>query len=338
MLKIGFIGNGKSTNRYHLPFLMHREHIEVTMIYARNLDKKDRPDYPSFTYTDDLTAVMTNPAINLISVCTPIESHYMYAKMALENGKHVMVEKPFALNTEETKELFALAKEKDLVIQCYQNRRHDADFLTIQKVIESGKLGELIEVEMNYDYYRAELPAQQPFSEHNSFLYGHGVHTVDQAISYFGDPERTHFDVRQLSGADKMNDYFDLDLYYPTYKVSIRSSFYRLKPRPSFAVYGKKGVFIKETQDRQEEHLKLNYLPEGHDDFGVDLPAHYGTLTYLDKNGIYHEEKVISVNGDYGRVYDDVYRVIFESAEKKIKDEETIRVMDILERAMKERN
>ena len=44
-----------------------------------------------------------------------------------------------------------------------------------------------------------------------------------------------------------------------------------------------------------------------HDDFGKDLPEHYGTLTYYDDQGSYHEEKVPSVQGDYGRVYDDIY-------------------------------
>ena len=58
-----------------------------------------------------------------------------------------------------------------------------------------------------------------------------------------------------------MNDYFDLDLYYGILKVSIKSSYFRVKERPSFVVYGDKGCFIKANKDRQEEHLKLFYLP-----------------------------------------------------------------------------
>src|SRR5699024_12685660 len=62
----------------------------------------------------------------------PISSqfHYEYAKLALEHGKNVLVEKPFAETSAEAKELFELAKQKDLFIQCYQNRRFDSDFLT----------------------------------------------------------------------------------------------------------------------------------------------------------------------------------------------------------------
>ena len=45
-----------------------------------------------------------------------------------------------------------------MIVECYQNRRFDSDFLTVQKVIESGKLGDLLELEMHFDYYRPEVP------------------------------------------------------------------------------------------------------------------------------------------------------------------------------------
>jgi glutathionylspermidine synthase len=103
-----------------------------------------------------------------------------------------------------------------------------------------------------------------------------------------------------------------------------------VKERPSFIVYGKKGCFEKVSKDRQEEHLKLFYLPQGHEDFGVDLPQHYGTLTYYDDN-VYHEEKVPSIKGDYGRIYDGIYESIVNGAEKIIKDEQTLLQLKILE-------
>ncbi|KQY94698.1 NAD(P)-dependent oxidoreductase [Paenibacillus sp. Root52] len=336
MLNIGYIGNGKSTNRYHLPFSLNRDELNVKTIYARSLEKAEWERVPGVRYTDDISSLMNDQDIQLIVICTHTESHYNYAKMALDHGKHVLVEKPFMLTKEEAVSIFQYAKEKNLVIQCYQNRRYDSDFLTTKKVIESGKLGDLLEVEMHYDYYRPEIPnAVSQFSKYNSYLYGHGVHTIDQVLSYFGKPDRIHYDVRQLLGPGRMNDYFDLDFYYNSLKVSVKSSFFRLKPRPSFVVYGKKGVFVKQTEDRQEEHLKLFYLPKGHDDFGIDLPQHYGVLTYVDDDGTYHEEKVISEKGDYARVYDDIYQAIVNGRDKVIRDEETILAMEILENGMK---
>lgn len=334
MLKMGFIGNGKSTNRYHLPFILERENIQVKTIYNRNPKTATWDKIEGVHYTTDLEELLTDPEIQLITISTTQSSHFEYAKKVLENGKNVLVEKPFMMTYAEAKEIFELATERGLIVQCYQNRRFDSDFLTAQKVIESGKLGELLEVEMHYDYFRPEIPESvHEFKFYDSYLYGHGCHTIDQVLSYFGKPDDIHYDVRQLLGEGRMNDYFDLDFYYGITKVSVKSSYFRIKARPSFVLYGKKGMFTKETKDRQEEHLKLFYMPS-HKDFGIDLPEHYGTLTYVDDAGVWHEKKVISEVGDYGRVYDDLYEAIINGKPKQVTDEETLLQMEILEKGV----
>src|SRR5699024_7197288 len=158
--------------------------------------------------------------------------------------------------------------------------------------------------------------------------YAHGTHTVDQVISYFGKPDDIHYDIRQLLGKNRMNDYFDLDFYYNSLKISVKSSYFRIKERPSFAVYGKKGCVIKQTKDRQEEHLvQLSMLH--HKDVSLDTLEHFGVLTYDDQSNVYQEEKVTTVPGDYGRIYDDLYEAIVNGEEKAIKDEETIWQLEI---------
>lgn len=182
-------------------------------------------------YTTNLDDIYKDSEIQLVVVTTPSKFHYSTAKDALNHGKNVLVEKPFSETAAEARELFDLAKQKHLFIQCYQNRLFDSDFLTVQKVINSGLLGDLLEVESNYDYYRPEVPENTTgFSKINSFLYGHGCHTLDQAISFFGKPDKVHYDVRQLLGSGHMNDYFDIDLYYGQMKVSVASSYFRIKP------------------------------------------------------------------------------------------------------------
>lgn len=332
MLTVGFIGNGKSANRYHIPFILQRsDKIKIKMIYTRKHSRDVWDEVPGVIYTEDLQELLNDQEIQVIIISTPSQSHYELAKTVLNAGKNCVVEKPFTETLEEAKELYTLAKQKGVMIQCYQNRRFDSDFLTVQKVIESGKLGDLLELEMHFDYYRPYIPESvHEFSQINSYLYGHGCHTLDQVISYFGKPDSIHYDVRQLLGVGRMNDYFDLDLYYGTLKVSVKSSYFRAKERPSFIIYGKKGMFVKEKKDKQEEHLKMFYMPD-HEDFGVDLPHEYGTLTYYDDNNQYHEEKVVSVNGDYGRYYDALYETLINGKEKLVKDEETLLQLRILE-------
>lgn len=330
MLNIAYIGNGKSTNRYHLPFALKTKEIKVKTIYSRS-GKFNWEKIPDVHYTTDLNEIWQDPEIQLVVVCTPNQDHYPMAKEVLLHGKNALVEKPFAETSAQAKELFVLAKENNLFLQCYQNRRFDSDFLTVQKVIASGKLGDLLEVEMHYDYFRPEIPeGTHHFSVMDSYLYGHGCHTLDQVISFFGAPDQVNYDVRQLLGKGRMNDYFDLDLFFGNIKVSVKSSYFRLKERPSFVVYGTKGVFVKQTKDRQEEDLKHFYMPE-HSDFGLDFPEHYGILTYIDEAGAYHEEKVVSEVGDYSRIYQGVYESLVNGAEKIVKDEETIKQLEILE-------
>ncbi len=336
MLTIGFIGNGKSTNRYHVPFVLQREHIKIKTIYERS-PKNAWEKIEGVNYTTNIEDLLKDDEIQLVVVCTHLGSHYEFAKMVLENNKNCLVEKPFVRTSQEAKELFNLAKEKGVLIQSYQNRRFDSDFLTVQKVIEEGKLGDLLELEMHFDYFRPETP--ESVSTFNSpdetYLYGHGCHTLDQVISYFGKPDNVHYDVRQLLGKGRMNDYFDLDLYYGALKVSVKSSYFRIKERPSFVVYGKKGCFVKHHKDRQEEHLKMFYMPTNKD-FGVDTINHYGVLTYADDNGNMHEEKVKSVNGDYGRVYDDLYEAIINGKNQTITEEQILLQMEILETGVKD--
>lgn len=333
---LAFIGNGKSTNRYHMPFILNRpEKFIVKKIYSRNHARDKWAEVEGVEYTSDLDAILKDDEIDVVILSLPHNVHYSYAKQVIEAGKNCLVEKPFMETKAEAEEIFNLAKEKGVMVQAYQNRRFDGDFLTVQKVIESGVLGDLLELEMHFDYYRPEIPESvHEFHPAFSYLYGHGCHTLDQVISYFGKPDSIHYDVRQLLGEGRMNDYFDLDLYYGVLKVSVKSSYFRIKSRPSFIVYGKKGMFVKELKDKQETHLKLFYLPD-HPDFGVDTPEEWGTLTYYDDNGKYHEEKVETVTGSYSYYYDALYETIAHGKEQLVEPWQTLLLMDILETGVK---
>ena len=337
IMTIGFIGNGKSTNRYHAPFIRRLgDKIRIKMIYARHPEKRDWDRIEGVIYTDDLQKLLGDPEIQVIIVTTPMSSHYEYAKKVLQAGKNCVVEKPFTSTVKEAEELFALAKEKGLMLQGYQNRRFDSDFLTAKKIAESGVLGSLFEVEMHFDYYRPEVPEKvTEYSKDTSFLYSHACHTLDQVISWMGEPDRVYFDVRQLLGSGRMNDYFDLDLYYGVTKISVKSSYFRVKERPSFVLYGSRGMFVKQTKDRQEEHLKLFYMPE-HGDFGEDRPEDYGVLTWYDGDGVFHEEKVVTEKGGYEKYYEALYETVINGAAPCVKPEETLLVMRYLEEGTKE--
>ena len=189
-LHCAFIGFGKSTTRYHLPYVLHRQdRWQVAHIYRRRAKPEEQaPQYSHIHFTSDLDEVLNDPDVKLVVVCTHADSHFEYAKRALEAGKNVLVEKPFTPTLAQAKELFALAKSKGLTVTPYQNRRFDSCFLTAKKAIESGKLGEIVEVESHFDYYRPVAETKPGLPQDGAF-YGLGVHTMDQIISLFGRPD-----------------------------------------------------------------------------------------------------------------------------------------------------
>ena len=73
-------------------------------------------------------------------ISTPNNTHFPFAKQALTAGKHVLIEKPMCITAAEGEELNNIALEKGVVLSVYQNRRWDADFLTVQKLLQSGKV------------------------------------------------------------------------------------------------------------------------------------------------------------------------------------------------------
>lgn len=337
ILNIGFIGNGKSVNRYHAPFILSRKDLfKIKKIYTVDRSKDAWEDIEGVEYTEDLNSLLNDKDIDVIIVSTPSRFHAEYAKKAIEAGKNCVVEKPFTQQVADAIELFELAKEKGVLLEGYQNRRFDSDFLTLQKVIQSGKLGELLEIESHYDYYRPHVPESvTSYSRDASFVFNHACHTIDQIISLFGSPDKVVYDVRQILGIHRGNDYFDIDMFYGGLKVSVKSSFFRVKPRDKFVAYGKKGAFFKHTEDRQEFDLKHFYMPTN-SDFGVDRVEDYGTLIYYDDEGIYHEEKVVSERGSYTYYYEALYDTIVNGAEPLVKPEQTLKLMEIMDEAVQE--
>ena len=342
ILNIGFIGNGKGTNRYHAPFSLDRpDKFKIKTIYARHIDHSMWPAIDGVEYTTDIDVLLTDPDIDIIEISTPIRTHYDLTKAALEAGKHVVCDKAFAMTSDAAQELFDLAASKGVTAQCYQNRRFDSDFLTAKQVYESGKLGKVFEVVTHYDYWREaflKFGSEAPFNPCEGIVYGHACHCVDQLISWFGIPDSYRAEARQIFGPGHPDLYFDYDLYYDELgiKATAAANYCCAIQRPSFEIYGTRGTFIKVEKDQQERDLKHFYLPVGHDDFGLDTPEQWGLLRYYDEEGKMHEERVETVRSTYSLFFDALYETVANGAEVLVKPEETVAQIRILEDSTKD--
>ena len=341
ILNIGFIGNGKGANRYHMPFsLALPEKFKIKTVYACHLGGP-WAELPGVEYTTDLEAMLADPQIDIVEISTPHSTHYALTKQALEAGRHVVCDKAFVGTVAEAEELYALAQAKGVTVQCYQNRRFDSDYLTARKVAESGKLGKIYEIVTHYDYWREafyQMAHEGKYDRLNGIVYGHSCHCVDQLIDWLGIPNRWHAEARQICGEGTPDMTFDFDLYYDEagIKATAAASYLAAIQRPSFEVYGERGTFIKVEKDQQERDLKKFYLPAGHDDFGLDTPEQYGVLRYYDEDGTFHEERVETVRSTYCGFYEALYETVAHGAPQLVKPEETIAQLRILEDATKD--
>lgn len=335
-LNIGYIGNGKSANRYHIPFALCRpDKFNVAKIWSVHPEADPWPRVPGAAYTSDLDELLGDPDIDVVEVCSPSSFHVENARAVLEAGKHVTVDKPFAATVAQAEELFALAEEKGVTIQCYQQRRFDSDFVTAKRVMESGRLGRVFEIVTSYDYWRPHMMDGMGLHPVDNAGFGHGSHCIDQLVSWLGVPDRWSSELRQLNGPDAANDYFDVDLYYDdrNLKATAHANYDMAFDRPSFAVYGDRGAYVKWGKDQQERDLKHFYMPLGHDDFGLDEARDYGTLRYEDETG-FHEERVVSERTCYSLFYDALYETVANGAECLVRPEETLAQLRILEDGM----
>jgi scyllo-inositol 2-dehydrogenase (NADP+) len=278
-IRIALLGRGMAGTVFHAPLIRKVPELELALVAGAG----------------DAAAAIASPDIDLVVIATPNATHFPLARAALEAGKHVVVDKPFVTRLAEADALIALAAAKGRMLTVFHNRRWDGDFLTVRRLIESGRLGEIGLFEAHWDRFRPaprtgwrEAPA-----EGAGLLWDLGPHLIDQALLLFGPPESVSADVAAQREGAAVDDYFALTLRFGRRRVILSASSLVAEPRPRFAVHGTGGSFVKHGLDPQEEALKLGAAPQA---------ARPGILTAAD--GV--REEIPTVAGRYAAFYEGV--------------------------------
>ncbi len=136
--------------------------------------------------------------LDLIVVSTPPQSHAEWGLRVLESGRHVIVEKPFAVTTAEADAVLAAGAQRQLLAMVYQNRRFDPDYLALRELVRAGTLGEIFHVEAFIGNYGHPCNLWHS-DEHVSggAFYDWGAHVIDQLLDLLPEPvvsvtARTH--------------------------------------------------------------------------------------------------------------------------------------------------
>lgn len=337
-INVALCSFGMSGWVFHAPFLQAHPGYNFYAVYERSKDlAKQR--YSSVTVYRDLDAMLADPAVDLVIANAPNATHYEYAKKALRAGKHVVVEKPFTVTIAEADELIALAQQQQKIISVYHNRRWDSDFKTVQKIVQSGALGNVMEAEFHYDRYNEALSPKvhkETPGPGNGALYDLGSHLIDQALQLFGMPDAVFADVAIMRPVSQVDDYFELLMFYPGMRVRIKSTYVALEPVPSFVLHGTKGSFLKNRGDVQEVALQQQAeVTAG--DWGREKEADFGLLV-TNSSGKVCRERVPSESGNYMDFYNGLYQAIVSGTPLPVTASQGRDVIRVIEAAYRSRS
>ncbi|MEO6983503.1 MAG: Gfo/Idh/MocA family oxidoreductase [Edaphobacter sp.] len=342
---VAVIGFGLAGRVFHAPFVSAVPGLKLEAIVQRKGDEAAKA-YPTARILRSFEDALSDAAVQLVVVGTPNETHFDLAKQALQAGKHVVIDKPFAATSAEAKELWELAWEKGVILAPFHNRRWDGDFLTVEKLLYEKAVGRLVTYESHFDRFRP-LPRENTWKESgnpaNGMLFDLGPHLVDQALGLFGAPEAITASVRKDRDQTEVEDAFDITLHYPGFSDSgllahCRASMVACDAAPRFLLHGTSGSFKKYGLDPQEPALVAGAKvpPMGEGDWLGEPESEWGTLTIAPNPadpGTLTRTKVKTENGDYRLYYANVRDAINKTAELIVKPEDAFRVIRLLEMA-----
>ncbi|MFC3755721.1 Gfo/Idh/MocA family oxidoreductase [Chryseobacterium tructae] len=338
LVKAGLCAFGMSGKVFHAPFLKEHPGFFISAIVERSKEES-KEKYPEAIIYRSIEEMLQNPEIELVIINTPVQTHYEYAKKALEAGKSIIVEKPFTVDVSEAEKLVKLAEEKGLFLSVYQNRRFDRDFKQVQTILNGGKLGNIKEAEIRFDRFRTTPSGKQhkenPDQIGSGSLHDLGAHLVDQAVQYFGYPEKLFADVFSMKGSAFANDYFEILLYYKNdLRVRLKSSVFTKEDHYAYKIHGDRGSFLQERTDNQESELVAGAIPVYGKEWMQPLKEADGILNYLNENSETERTLTSSEAGNYIDYYQQIYEHIVFGYDLPSPGKEVIQNMKIIDASL----
>ncbi|KAB8247412.1 hypothetical protein BDV35DRAFT_379782 [Aspergillus flavus] len=312
---VGVIGYGLSAKIYQIPFITTVKSLKLYAVVQRT----PKPD----------NNAELDHAVDIVVVTTAPDSHLELAKLALNAGKHVVVEKPFTPTYQEAQKLIDLAKKQSRLLTVYLSRRWDADYLTLSKLIEDGSLGRIVDYETRFERHVPDILGSRWRTESipgGGAIYDLAIRPAKRITAFLGN---------QREGIDGSDDSFTVLMHYDEFMATAKAAV--ISPQEKqlrFWVRGTKGTFKKFYFDVQEEQLKSGMRP-GDDGYGIEPSERYRTLTSVQPNGAFKTEAVPTVDPPlYTEFYSKLAEALAGEGEVSVSPEESAAVIRLVEIAV----
>ena len=328
-INIALIGYGFVGKTFHAPLIQSIEGLTLAVVSSRDEEKVKR-DLPEVLVVATPEEAIQHPDVDLVVIASPNATHAPLAALALNAGKHVVVDKPFTLDMQEARELIALADEKQRLLSVFHNRRWDSDFLGIKQVIEEGRLGKVKLFESHIDRFRPEVRVR--WREQNvpgsGLWFDLGPHLIDQTLQLFGLPQSVQGNIATLRDGAEINDWAHVVLNYPEHKVILHASMLVAGGTSRFTVHGDKASVVKARIDQQEAQLLAGVIP-GSESWGEDSDD----MVLFDAAG--DATRLKTPKGDQRQYYINVRDALTGTIGNPVHPVEALAVMAVLEAAVR---
>ena len=208
MIRIGVIGYGYWGPNVVRNFHTHQD-SEVVVVCDKDHNSQARlkKAHPGIPFTTDVAEVVKSPNIDAVAVVTPVWTHFELAKAALENGKHVFIEKPFTSSVAQAEELIELADRKNLRIMVDHTFLFTGAVKKIRQLVDDGALGELFyydSLRVNLGLFQHDVNVIWDLAPHDLSIMDHVIREKPEALVATGE---TH-----LNGVE---DIAFITVYFP---------------------------------------------------------------------------------------------------------------------------
>ena len=326
---VALVGYGFAGRTFHAPLIRATPDLPMRVVVSRDAAKvhADLGEVEVLSASDQ---AFQRADVDVVVIATPNDSHAPLATAALHAGKHVVVDKPFAVTVAEARAVAALAEARGLIVSVFQNRRWDSDFLGLQAILAEGVLGDVVHVESHFDRYRPTVRDRwrERAGPGAGLWLDLGPHLVDQALRLFGPPHSIAATLAVQRAGAEVDDWAHAVLDYGRLRVVLHASLLVAESTPArFIAHGTKGSWIKHGLDVQEAQLLAGVRP-GSVGWGVDpLP---GRL-FLGGDAVAKERTVPP--GDYRQYYARLRDAVRGTDANPVTATDALAVMTILEAA-----
>lgn len=274
-IKAGIIGFGYM-GHYHLQKSRRVEGLEVAAVYDIDAERLAEARAEGLRAYDSLDALLADDAIQLVMICTPNNVHAALSMAALSSGKHVMCEKPVTMDAAELEQVLAASERNRRVFTTHQNRRWNADYLTVKDVVSSGVIGRPTTVISRVYGQRGVCFGWRADPEAGGgMLYDWGIHLIDQFLQMFPGQRVTSVYARlQSILTPAVDDSFDLEMIFDSGVCArVQVGTFCLEPLPRWFVYGDRGTLrVEDFTGRSAAMARIRREVSGFDSvFGKQL-------------------------------------------------------------------